>query len=106
MGKGTLVNFRADYPRSRFSRTIEREPAMRRLLFSLLAMSFMGAFAGCHATHGVCDCTGDFDDHCAYRAPWLAEGSGSGPAPGPAAAPEKAPLPEIREALPSTSKKL
>jgi hypothetical protein len=37
---------------------------MRRLLFSLLAMSFMGAVLGCHCMHGVCDCSCDFDEPC------------------------------------------
>ncbi|MCI0641808.1 MAG: hypothetical protein L0Y72_20510 [Gemmataceae bacterium] len=42
---------------------------MRRLLFSLFALCFMGAMAGCCTTHGVCDC--DFEDHCSTRAPWI-----------------------------------
>jgi hypothetical protein len=71
---------------------------MRRLLFSLLATSFMGVLAGCHATHGVCDCTHDYDDHCSYRAPWVGEGAAHTDA--------QTPLPEIREALPSSPKKL
>jgi hypothetical protein len=84
---------------------IERDQTMRRLLFSLLAMSSVGMFAGCEAihgvigaTHGVCDCSHDFDDTCSYRAPWVNEGA---PKTG-----ASAPLPEIREALPSGPKKL
>ena len=77
---------------------IERDQAMRRLLFSILATSFMGALAGCNATHGVCDCSHDFDDNCCYRAPWVSDVPLKTDAP--------APLPEIREALPSTPKKL
>ncbi|MCI0376658.1 MAG: hypothetical protein L0215_03550 [Gemmataceae bacterium] len=42
---------------------------MRRLLFSLFALCFMGALAGCCTSHGVCDC--DFEDHCSTRAPWI-----------------------------------
>jgi hypothetical protein len=70
---------------------------MRRLLFSLLATSFMGMLAGC-ATHGVCDCSHDYDDNCSYRAPWVNEGAPKSDV--------QAPLPEIREALPSSPKKL
>ena len=71
---------------------------MRRLLFSLLAMSFLGVAVGCKATHGVCDCGCDFDNQCAYRAPLVNEGAMDGAAPTPA--------PEIREALPNAPKKL
>jgi hypothetical protein len=74
------------------SRMIEREQTMRRLLFSLLAMSLMGVFVGCRATHGVCDCGCDFDDPCAYRAPWANEGETKSP--------------EMRESLPTPPKKL
>jgi hypothetical protein len=69
---------------------------MRRLLFSILAMSLTGVLAGCHATHGVCDCSHDYDDNCAYRAPWVNE---AGPR-----AETSAPL-EMREPLPNAPKK-
>jgi hypothetical protein len=77
---------------------IERDQTMRRLLFSLMAMSFMGMLAGCNATHGVCDCGCDFENHCAYRAPWIPEAGPKTETPEP--------LPEIREALPNAPKKL
>lgn len=69
---------------------------MRRLLFSLLAMSLLNVLVGCQATHGVCDCGCDIDDQCTYREPWVNE----------APAPVNAPVPEIREALPNAPKKL
>jgi hypothetical protein len=72
---------------------IERDQIMRRLLFSILAMSVVSVAVGCHATHGVCDCGGDFEDNCGYRAPWVNEGAPKTDAP--------MPVPEIREALPS-----
>jgi hypothetical protein len=71
---------------------------MRRLLFSLLAMTFMGAVVGCHATHGVCDCSCDYDDNCSYRAPWTHESGMKSETP--------APIPEMKEALPNGPKKL
>jgi hypothetical protein len=71
---------------------------MRRLLFSLLAMSFVGALVGCQATHGVCDCSRDYDDSCAYRAPWIHEGAPKSDTP--------AVPPESREPLPNAPKKL
>ena len=80
------------------SRTIERDQTMRRLLFSFLAMTFVGTIAGCNTTHGVCDCTHDYDEHCAYRSPWISEAAHKADAP--------TPMPEIREALPSSPKKL
>jgi hypothetical protein len=70
---------------------------MRRLFFSLLAMSFISTVLGCCATHGVCDCSSDYDSPCAYREPWVNE---------TVATPTTAPMPEIREALPGTPKKL
>ena len=78
------------------SRMIEREQTMRRLLFSLLAMSLMSVLVGCHATHGVCDCGCDIDEPCAYRAPWVNEGATQG----------ETNSPEIRESLPAPPKKL
>jgi len=88
---------------------------MRRLLFSLLAMSFMGVLMGCQTancgcgsrnicgTHGVCDCSSDYDDNCAYRAPWAHQGA---PSTDSAAPSSPTPMPEIREALPNAPKKL
>jgi hypothetical protein len=77
---------------------MERDQTMRRLLFSILAMSFVGMVAGCHATHGVCDCGHDFEDSCGYRAPWVNEVAPKADAPTPA--------PELREPLPNAPKKL
>jgi hypothetical protein len=71
---------------------------MRRLLFTMLTLGFVGMGSGCNTTHGVCDCSSDFEQNCAYRAPWVPE---AGPAP---VTPE--PMPEIREALPNAPKKL
>ncbi len=56
---------------------------MRRLILSLLCVSWLAIFAGCHSTcnqgcnkgchagctHGVCDC--EFEDHCSSRTPWV-----------------------------------
>jgi hypothetical protein len=69
---------------------------MRRLLFSILAMSFIGVVAGCHATHGVCDCSRDYDDTCGYRAPWVHEAAPKADTP--------APMP-LGEPLPNAPKK-
>ena len=59
---------------------------MRRMMVLLVAVSFLGALAGCRCSsgcgscggggagghainaHGVCDC--EMDDHCFERAPW------------------------------------
>ena len=95
---------------------------MRRLLFSLLAMSLVSVAAGCRATHGVCDCGCDYEDSCSYRAPWVDEGvphgnimpHGNMMPPGAIMPPGNitprgeapAPAPEIREALPNAPKKL
>jgi hypothetical protein len=76
---------------------------MRRLLFSLLAMCLLSVNVGCRSTtHGICDCTSDFDEPCTWRAPWLNE---SKAAPHPAGTPV---APEIREkeVLPAPAKKL
>lgn len=66
---------------------------MRRVLFSLLALSLMTVVAGCCHTHGVCDC--DIDDHCFTRQPWLRHGGVAQPIAGEAAA---AP---VRERMPA-----
>ncbi len=44
---------------------------MRRLYLTLLGLSWLALFAGCHhyCSHGVCDCL--FDDQCCTRAPWV-----------------------------------
>jgi hypothetical protein len=44
---------------------------MRRMLFLLVAVSFLGSLVGCKLmhSHGVCDCEEDY--HCADRAPWV-----------------------------------
>src|SRR5438552_13677573 len=78
------------------SRMFERDQTMRRLCFSLLALCLVGVSVGCQATHGVCDCGCDFDDHCAYRAPWVNEGPPANDGP--------APLPEMGEPLPNAPK--
>ena len=43
---------------------------MRRLFFSLLAMSFVNLLLGCQHTQGVCDCDCNCDP-CRYNAPWV-----------------------------------
>jgi hypothetical protein len=47
---------------------------MRRMMFLLVAVSFLGSLAGCKLmhSHGVCDC--EQDNHCADRAPWVRTG--------------------------------
>jgi hypothetical protein len=80
---------------------------MRRLLFSALALSWLGLLTGCHCitSHGVCDC--DIDDHCASRQPWVA--MGAAPALGtpveyaPAPLPKGAPPVEQPKALPKVT---
>jgi hypothetical protein len=49
---------------------------MRRLMFLMVALSFLGALSGCGCVfqprmnmHGICDC--EQDDHCASRSPWI-----------------------------------
>ena len=58
---------------------------MRRLILSLLGVSSLAIFAGCHTcspgcntglgghsrstSHGVCDC--EVDDHCSSLTPWV-----------------------------------
>jgi hypothetical protein len=74
---------------------------MRRLLFTILAMSLTCALVGCKAPRGVCDCSNDFEDHCGYRAPWAGNAGTAEPAH---AAP--APAPAIKEVLPNPAKKL
>ena len=71
---------------------------MRRLFFSLLAMSLVSVLAGCHAAHGVCDCGCDVDNSCASRAPWVNEGAPKAETP--------VPMPDVREPLPNAPKKL
>jgi len=68
---------------------------MRRLFFSLLALSFVGTVLGCRHTHGVCDC--EADDPCCTRAPWVQRGG--------AEPPTTMPMPETRETLPTTPMK-
>jgi hypothetical protein len=69
---------------------------MRRLLFSLLAISLIGTLVGCRTSHGICDCGHDFDDPCAYRAPWVSEAAPKG----------EAPAPDRKEVVPTPPKKL
>lgn len=68
---------------------------MRRVLFFLIAASFLGTMVGCNTcgsrgcgqdncsvrggatggrthAHGICDC--DHDDHCSSRSPWVRHG--------------------------------
>lgn len=66
---------------------------MRRVFFSLLAMSLVGLAVGCSHTHGVCDC--ENDDPCANRAPWVHGGGG----------PVTFQSPEGKEVLPNPTQK-
>ena len=72
---------------------------MRRFLFSLLAVGFVGVLAGCTHTHGVCDCSWDTDDPCHYRAPWVNQGSHNGHVP-------NGTTPGAKEVVPTEPKKL
>jgi hypothetical protein len=73
---------------------------MRRLYFSLLALSFVGVMMGCcHHIAGVCDCDHDPDPcqvGCCHGTSALPVETHS----------TSAPLPEIRETLPTSSPKL
>jgi len=71
---------------------------MRRLLLSLLAMSILSVI-GCRAT-GVSDCGCDCgcENSCDHSASSASESIPQGEIP--------MPLPEIKEALPNTPKKL
>ena len=44
---------------------------MRRMMFWLVAVSFLGSLVGCELihSHGVCDC--EQDNHCRDRSPWV-----------------------------------
>jgi len=44
---------------------------MRRMMFLLVAVSFLGSLVGCKLihTHGVCDC--EEDNNCRDRSPWV-----------------------------------
>jgi len=44
---------------------------MRRMMFWLVAVSFLSSLVGCELihSHGVCDC--EEDNHCRDRSPWV-----------------------------------
>lgn len=75
---------------------------MRRLLFSLLALSYAGMLTGCSwiHSHGVCDC--EVEDPCCNRAPWVnysQHANGNGPI-------NHVAQPEIKDFTPTLPKKL
>ena len=65
---------------------------MRHLMLSLFVVSLLFSMAGCHTSHGVCDCV--IDDHCSSRSPWIRLGG-----PVPESIPAPMVLPEVKNKL-------